>query len=46
MFDLEENKRNLIELQTNLTNLFDTLQITDLKKELSELEQETLKQDF
>lgn len=46
MLDLEENKRTLLELQQELNNLFETLKVAESKKELTELEQETLKQDF
>ena len=46
MLDLEENNRNLLELQDKLKNLFDALQIAKLKKSLNELEQETLKENF
>lgn len=46
MLDLEENKRNLAELQDKLTKMAETLQISKLKEDFTELEQETLKPDF
>lgn len=46
MFDLEENKRFLLEIQNRLHELEDALQIPDLKKELTELEKQTLDEDF
>lgn len=46
MLDLEENKRNLTELQDKLTKMAETLQISNLKKDFAELEKQTLKPDF
>lgn len=46
MLDLEENKRNLIELQDKLTKTAETLQISNLKEDFAQLEQQTLKPDF
>lgn len=46
MLDLEENKRNLIELRDKLTKMAETLQISNLKADFAQLEQQTLKPDF
>ena len=46
MLDLEENKRYLLELQNRLKDLANTLQISALQKELTELEKQTLEEDF
>ncbi len=46
MFDLEENRRYLLELQNRLKDLENTLQIANLKTELTALEKQTLKEDF
>lgn len=46
MFDLEENKKFLLTLQSRLQELESALQICNLKKEWIELEKQTLKEDF
>lgn len=46
MLNLEDNKRFLSELQNRLKELKSALQISSLTKELSELEKQTLKEDF
>ncbi len=46
MLDLEENKRFLLELQNRLEEIYIALQISDLKKELEELQKQTLQEDF
>ena len=46
MLDLEENKRLLLELQNHLEDFQSALQIADLKKELTELEKQTVQEDF
>lgn len=46
MLDLEENKRFLTGLQNRLHDLEDSLQIATLKKELKELEKQTMQDDF
>ena len=46
MLDLEENKRNLLELKNKLNELSEALQIQKLKKEFKELEKQTLQENF
>ena len=46
MQDLEENKRELNALNKNITNLYDDLQIENLKSELKTLESKTLQDGF
>ncbi len=46
MLDLEENKRLIFELQNRLCELENTLQIVNLKEELTKLESQTLQEDF
>lgn len=46
MLDLEENKKFLLELQHCLQDLSEALQIVKLQVELSELEEQTLAEDF
>ncbi len=46
MLDLEENKRFLLELQKQLQELSGALQIDALQTNLSELEKQTLAEDF
>lgn len=46
MLDLEENKRNLMGLQEKLSKMAETLQISNLKEDFTELEKQTLKPDF
>lgn len=46
MFDLEENKRILFELQNRINELAEALQIARLKEEFKKLEQQTLQEDF
>jgi peptide chain release factor 2 len=46
MIELEENARFLSNLKEKLTNINKTLKIDELKKEISDLEKETLKTDF
>lgn len=46
MLDLEENKRFLTGLQNRLKELEDSLQISNLKQELKELEKQTMQDDF
>lgn len=46
MLELEENKRFLAELEKRLKELEKDLRISDLKKELENLEKQTLAQDF
>lgn len=46
MLDLEENKRFLTGLQNRLQDLEDSLQISNLKQELTKLEKQTMQDDF
>ena len=46
MFELEENLRLLNELKKQLEQIKDSMKIDSLEKELSSLEQESLKEDF
>ncbi|MCI8277108.1 MAG: PCRF domain-containing protein, partial [Clostridia bacterium] len=46
MIELEENARFLSNLKEKLININKTLKIDELKKEISDLEKETLKADF
>ncbi len=46
MLDLEENKRDLLQIQNSLADLENTLHISDLKQELTELEKQTLQENF
>ena len=46
MLDLEENKRLIFELQNRLCELENTLQIVNLKEELTKWESQTLQEDF
>ena len=46
MFELEENLRLLNELKNKLEQIKDSMNIENLKLELSELEKESLKEDF
>ena len=46
MFELEENLRLLNELKNKLEQIKDSMNIENLKLELTELEKESLKEDF
>ena len=46
MFELEENLRLLNELKNKLEQIKDSMNIENLKSELTELEKESLKEDF
>ena len=46
MLDLQENKRFLLGLETRLNELAETLQLENLKVELSNLEKQTLQEGF
>ncbi len=46
MIDLEENKKQVVELDNKIEEIYSSLNIDDLKEHLKNLEQETLKEGF
>ncbi len=46
MIDLEENKKQVIELNNKIEEIYSSLDVEDLKKQLEDLEEETSKEGF